>query len=310
MRKWIAAALLILGATTIPFTSSVAQAPDAQGWWWQYRQAELPVDPKTVVPDYQGAPELPPPASVPEDGLYVAGQATGPEAISALSFVIAENAVAKTLTLIAAAPLTPTTTIRLCPTNTTWQPVQAGRWQAKPLYQCAADAPVGVVPTDGSKVTFTLGKLGESRLIDVALVPTDQAVFQANFAKPDDKALEVAASATTEQGTGSGPAVLGTDASPDSVNYALTDPSYTPTLAPYLQPETDGTIGQAPVIDYPQQRNALPAGAQTAADDNLETFGIFGLIALAALFSRYRSQPEREPKSLVNFGKNREGEVS
>jgi hypothetical protein len=307
MRKWIAGVLLLMGAISIPATTSVAQAPDAQGWWWQYRQPELPVDPKALVPQLPEVPELPPPASVPEDGLYVAGTATGPEAISALTWVLPEGASADTLTLISAAPLTPTTEILLCPTNATWQPVQAGRWQAKPLYMCEADAPKGVVPTDGSKITFKLGKLGQSRLIDVVLAPATQAVFQANFNKPDAKALNVVPGAsgdTTTAGSGSG--VLGSGGEPDSIDYALSNPAYVPTLAPYLnQTPTDQGLGAAPNIDYPGQ-GAAPVAATTPASDRLENLAIFGLIALAALFSRFRGTPAREPRSLVKFGKRDE----
>ncbi len=308
MRKWIAGLLLLMGAISLPATTSVAQAPDGQGWWWQYKEIELPADPKALVPQYPGLPELPPPASVPEDGLYVAGNPTGPEAISALAWVIPEGASADTLTLIAAAPLTPTTEIRLCPTNASWQPVQAGRWASKPLYQCPADAPVGVVPTDGSKITFTLGKLGQSQLIDIVLAPVDQSAFQANFNKPDAKSLNVIPGATGDTtGAGAGSGVLGTSNEPNSINYALTDPAYVPELAPYLnQPPADQALGTAPTINYPQQ--AAPVAATSPAKDRLENFAVFGLIALAALFSRFRGTPAREPQSLVKFGKHDEAE--
>ena len=309
MRKWIAAALLVIGAVTIPMTWSVAQPPDAQGWWWLYRKVEPPVDPKAVVPNYNGAPEAPPPASVPEDGLYVAGNPSGPEAIAALSFALPEGGSGKTLTLVAATPLTPATSIRLCPTNTAWQPVQAGTWSSKPLYQCATDAPVGVVPADGAKVVFTLGAMGLSRLIDVALVPTDQSVFQASFKKPDKDALEVTTTGTDTSQAGTGAAVLGSGEDYGSLNYAVNTPEYVPDLAQDLQPGQDFNSGAAPTLNYPQSGNAVPV-AQTSTRDNLETFGIFGLIALAALFSRYRAQPDHQPKSLVNFGKPRETEVS
>jgi hypothetical protein len=309
MRKFLAAALLVIGAMTIPLTTTTtlvaAQAPDQQAWWWQYRELPLPADPKTVVPQYS-PPQVPPPASVPEDGLYVAGQASGPEAIAAVSFVIPEGAAAKTLTLVAAAPLPPTTTIRLCPTNTPWQPVQAGAWSSKPIYTCAADAPVGVVPTDGAKVTFTLGALGNQQLIDVALVPTDQSVFQANFNKPDKNALEVqaGASADVSSSVGTGSGVLGTSNEYTSLNSAVNDPSYLPALSDSLQPLPEQGIGGAPTLDYAQPGGtATPVVRAAATKDNLQNFGFFGLLALAVLFTRFRNQPDHEPKSLVNFGK-------
>jgi hypothetical protein len=35
----------------------------------------------------------------------------------------------------------------------------------------------------------------------------------------------------------------------------------------------------------------------------MQTFGMFGLFALAVLFTRFRGQEAHEPKSLVRFGK-------
>jgi hypothetical protein len=316
MHKWIAATLVVLAAVSLPFRTSVAvaQAPDAQGWWWKYTEPELPVDPRGVSPvPLPTPPTVPAPPDAPADGLYVAGGGTEPEAISALSWVIPEGANATTLTLTAAAALTPTSTILLCPTNIPWKPVQAGRWQAKPLYQCPPDAPVGVIPTDGSKITFTLGKLGLSQLIDVALVPAAQTVFRAGFAKPDAKALTVILGATADASAGgSGDAVLGTSSGPGSLGAAMADPAYIPQLEPYLAPPPEPALGAAPLIQYPQQTAAAPTNASSTggARDTLQTVAMFGLLALAALFNRFRGEAEREPRSLVKFGKHHDEGVS
>jgi len=312
MRKAIAAILLLLGAVMIPATASVAQAPAAQGWWWLFRRIDPPASPKALVPSFPDTPALPPPASVPEDGLYVAADPSGLEGIAALSWVLPEGASATTLTLIAAAPLTPTTKIRLCPTTTNWRPEQAGAWRSRPEYICAPDAPVGLIPTDGSKIAFTLGRLGQTQLIDVALVPvSDQtSTFQANFNKPDDKALTVVPGASGDVsslvGTGSG--VLGTRDEPTSIRYALSDPAYLPTLAPALLQQTDqSTIGAAPILTVPGNSAApVNAVATPVAKDQLQTFGMFGLLALAVMFTRFRGQKVHDPKSLVKFGKHDE----
>jgi hypothetical protein len=318
VRKALAAFLLLLGALSIPTLSPVAaaQPPQAQGWWWLYRRVDPPVSPKAFVPTFPDTPELPPPASVPADGLYVAGNPSGPEAVAALQWVIPEGASGTTLTLVAAAPLTPTTKIQLCPTTTNWKPEQAGAWRGAPLYQCASDAPVGVVPTDGAKITFTLGKLGQNQLIDVALVPVaDQtSTFQANFNKPDANALTVkpGASADTSSLGGAGSNVLGMQNDPSSLNAALQDPSYLPTLAPALLTPTDQGIGAAPTVPF-RENIAAPANttaAPAAVKDQLQTFGMFGLFALALLFNRFRGQPAHEPTSLVRFGKREVEEVS
>jgi hypothetical protein len=316
VRKAIFAVLLVLLAIEIPVGRSSAQAPQAQGWWWMYRRVDPPVSPKALVPTAPDTPELPPPASVPADGLYVAANPGGAEAIAALQWIIPEAASGTTLTLVAAAPLTPTTKIRLCPTTTNWTPTQAGAWRSAPLYQCASDAPVGTIPTDGSKITFELGKLGQNQLIDIALVPVpDQtATFQANFNKPDANALTVkpGASADVSGIAGSGSAVLGMQNEATSINNALNDPSYLPALAPsLLQPTGQEAIGTAPVVPFEQQNNTAPINTTAApARDQLQTIGMFGLFALAVLFNRFRGQPVHEPKSLVRFGKRDVEEVA
>jgi hypothetical protein len=302
--------LLVLIALEIPSGSSAALAPQQQGWWWQYRRVDPPVSPKAVVPNAPDTPELPPPASVPADGLYVAANPSGTEAYSALQWIIPEGASGTTLTLVAAAPLTPTTTIRLCPTTTNWHPEQAGAFRSAPLYQCAADAPVGVVPTDGSKITFTLGALGQNQLIDVALVPAaNSTAFQANFNKPDDKALTVKppAGGDTASVAGSGSAVLGNQNEATSINSALSDPQYFAALAPALStPTGQEAIGAAPTVPFQQQPTTITPANTTASSgrDQMQTIGMFGLFALAVLFNRFRAQPVHEPKSLVRFGKH------
>src|SRR5206468_3334272 len=124
VRKWILGALLVMLAVTIPVTRSVAQAPDAQGWWWQYTEPPLPVDPYGAAPQAPHPPQTPPPPDAPVDGLYIASGASEPEAIAALAWVIPEGASATTLTLIPSAALTPTAVVKVCGTTTQWRPVQ------------------------------------------------------------------------------------------------------------------------------------------------------------------------------------------
>lgn len=316
MRKWFAAIVLVLGAVAVPLNApdaaSAPQAPDAQGWWWRYRVPELPVDPKPLVPVFPDLPEVPPPPTVPADGLYVSSTPAGNDAVAALTWVLPEGSTADTLTLTPTTPLPPTTAIRACLANSTWQPVQAGRWSSRPQYACQADSPLGVVPTDGSVISFKLGALGQSRLVDLVLVPDAQSVVQATFSKPDKTALNIVpgAAAETSSASGTGADVLGSTQQPNSLNNSLGGSSFASGLTPYLQPGQDATIGAAPVIDFQQPQALAPVATATREKDTLETFGIFGLIALAALFSRFRAQPTREPKSLVNFGKSREADVS
>lgn len=319
MRKSYIALFVMVAALSLPFgqaTTAVAQAPDAYGWWWQLREPALPVDPRPLSPVPIPVVTVPTPAGVPEDGLYVEGAATEPQAIAAMTFVIPEGSTATKLTLKSAVPLTPTTQIVLCPTNNAWQPAAGGRWASRPLWTCTANAPQGVVPTDGSTITFNLGEMGKSQLIDVALVPAPRSVFRAILAKPDKDALTVIGGGTPDVGetAGSGGAVLGTGNQPGTLGGAFNDAAFAPTLSPLLGDSTgQAAIGQAPVVDFATTNNvggtgARPVVAATSGQDNVGRLAMFGLLGLAVLFNRYRSQPQREPRSLVNFGKNRVAE--
>lgn len=225
MRKWVFAFAIVAAALSVPFgkTTVGAQAPDVYGWWWQLREPAVPVDPRPLSPVPIPSVTVPTPAGVPEDGLYVEGAATEPQAIGALTFAIAEGTTATKLVLKAAVPLTPTTEILLCPTNNSWQPAAGGRWASRPLWTCAANAPKGVVPADGATLTFTLGDLGKSQLIDVALVPAPTSAFRAIFNKPDKDALTVVGGGTPDvaETAGSGGAVLGTGDLPGTLSGAF-----------------------------------------------------------------------------------------
>ena len=63
-----------------------ADEPARQGWWWQTNPGN-------------GAPAPPPPPDVPGDGLYVQGGPSGPVAISAVQFELADGQKPTTLTL-------------------------------------------------------------------------------------------------------------------------------------------------------------------------------------------------------------------
>ena len=312
MRKWVFAFAIVAAALSVPFgkTTVGAQAPDAYGWWWQLREPAVPVDPRPLSPVPIPSVTVPTPAGVPEDGLYVEGAATEPQAIGALTFAIAEGTTATKLVLKAAVPLTPTTEILLCPTNNSWQPAAGGRWASRPLWTCAANAPKGVVPADGATLTFTLGDLGKSQLIDVALVPAPTSAFRAIFNKPDKDALTVVGGGTPDvaETAGSGGAVLGTGDLPGTLSGAFNDASFAPALSPLLSsPDATAAIGHAPVVDFGNNTGtaARPVVATAPGQDTMGRLAIFGLLGVAVMFNRLRSQPQRAPQSLVNFGKNR-----
>ena len=295
-RAMLVASLIVVTLMQLA-TAGQAQAPDVHGWWWSVRDVALPVD-------------VPAPAEVPEGGLFVAANLTGDEAISAVLFVIPEGATASTLTLKAANVVPPVAEIQLCPTTTSWQAAQAGDWPARPKYACADNAPKGEVAADGSAVTFNLGALGTSQLIDVAIVPVPGSTFRAAFVKPDTQALAVKApsssssssSATTPESFDSTPSFV-PDAS--SVNTPIFASDFSSSVQPLPQAAEQPVIGAAPQLGLSSR--GIATGRPVPSDDRMQTFGMFGLILIAALWSRYSSQTQRAPQSLINVAHWKDG---
>ena len=115
IRRFLVAAGVVVGAVVLTVQPAPAQAPDAQGWWW------IGGSPVGLAPPY-----------VPADGLYVANNPSGPEAVSAVRFALAGGGSAGTLTLVLAGDARGTPLVGLCRLTTDWQGVQGGALSAAP----------------------------------------------------------------------------------------------------------------------------------------------------------------------------------
>lgn len=191
------AAVAIIGMS-VGVAPAFAAEPAAVGWWWAGRaSAMIPV---LLSP-------LPP---VPEGGLYVAGDATGPTGISALRVELTPTASVDSLTLtIAETAGTPI--VVACVAAEAWEPVENGVWDQRPDADCEVSI-AGTVNTDETEVTFPLVQLPDpSGDLDLVLVPgvdpetEHPATFSVSFEPPGEDALAVTAPVGDDTHVNTGP---------------------------------------------------------------------------------------------------------
>src|SRR5688572_28239964 len=140
--------LAIAGAGALVFSavgllgagSASAEPPDQQGWWWRGKMAALPVG-------------VPTPPNAPADGLFVASDSTGADAVSAVRFTIPDGATTGSLKLNVSGNTRGTPLLGLCRVTGPWQPAQGGNWEAKPAVSETGCSP-GTMVADGKSVTF------------------------------------------------------------------------------------------------------------------------------------------------------------
>lgn len=169
-----------------------AAEPAATGWWWAGRPSAMIPAPLSPVPP------------VPEGGLYVAGDPTGPTGISALRFELAPDASATTLTLtIAETAGTPI--IQACAVTEAWEPAENGGWEQRPEPDCEALSIAGTVNTDTTEVAFPLLELQDhGGVLDLVLMPgldpgtQRSATFSVAFEPPGVDALVQSERADTD----------------------------------------------------------------------------------------------------------------
>lgn len=316
MRRRMLALGAALAVLALASGGARADAPVAQGWWWAPNDAALPATPP-AVPTIT-IPLSPP--DVPPDALYVATNATGMEAMAALLYVIPEGAEATALTLEVTGTTAGAPEVQLCPTTSSWSPVSAGPWGARPQYECAAGAPVGVLSEDGTTMTWTLGSLGGDQAVDLALVPvvgTDPLAptTRITFAKPSPQSLTVTEAEVGEEPFSLAPPdpVAPPSSSFDSVDVVAASQSTFSggfdSITPLVR-TPPAVEGAAPRTNFDVPRPVRPGGliatpvSNPTTRDRMQTLGMFGLIALAFIYARFSSQAQREPRSLVTFAKH------
>jgi hypothetical protein len=128
-----------------------------------------------------GAATLPAPPQVPAGGMWVSSDPTGPSAVSALRFTLADPEGFPTFSLrvakLTAQPGTPVTSgavpILACVVTGNWTtpPTFPGQWSNRPSYDCRRGSVPGQVSPDLSKMVFDLTNLPAAHSYDLVLVP-------------------------------------------------------------------------------------------------------------------------------------------
>lgn len=175
-----------IGVALVAPTSAAGAATPASVGWWLNRDGSVPT---AVTP----AP------TVPRGGLYVEGQLTGPRAIAAVRYAIADGARPRSLTL-ALASQSGTVLIDVCPPAHPWKSVEGGAWADRAAQDCGTNGSrrvTGKVDSGATTVTFALTPALVTDGLDLVLAPgvdpatSATAVFQATFKPPAADSLVV-----------------------------------------------------------------------------------------------------------------------
>jgi hypothetical protein len=228
-RLAIVASALVVAAAWLVVTAPTGRAAGAltTAWWWQG-------EPST------GA--VPAPPTVPDGGVWVSSNPTGPQAVAAIRVPLdaGDTAPVLTLTVHQAAPPGPLD-LAAYPTTSVWSAGPAQAWASRPAYNATAVSATGAMSSDGKTVTFDLSALVTGSDLDIVLAPTLSAAppsplppppqpvpptFDVTFEKPDANAVRVAAAPLTDVAPPP-PAPLPTS---DSVVVAPPTESLTPAL--------------------------------------------------------------------------------
>jgi hypothetical protein len=154
-RRWAAVGVLAAALTSV--APADAATPVVAGYWWVGEA---------------GTVSVPPPTQVPAKGLYVASNASGPTAVSAIRFTLAIDQTNPQLTLrVHQLQQGDTFAVDAYPTRTKWSPGSAQPWSSKPSYDPKAAPVHGVLSADGKTVTFALAAIVPGHTADLVLVP-------------------------------------------------------------------------------------------------------------------------------------------
>lgn len=301
-KRWMAGLVVAFAGVLWP-GPAVSEAPDAVGWWWKAQAVGL-------VP-------VPSPPTVPAGGLYVAGDPSGPFAVSAIRvFIPADTIVGPMVLRIASAQ--GTVVIRACPTTIAWGPEQGGQMIGAPTADCASAATLGQVDTAAGTVTFEVSPLVRDAFLNVVLLPQEGAVFSSSFEPPgpDTIALTPAPPPSSgDSGTSSETAYLeGPAFTETNVAEAPTSPVFEPPPSS-AGPATTPTTGpqRRPIRRIIPVEDLQPA-SKSGRDRNslIASFVFTGLGLLYVLLSRRpagaATAPMAEGRGVGRFRRPRTGQ--
>ena len=289
------------------FGQSSSPTLDAVGWWNKTQALPVQGNP-SGLDDPTGlglttAPTVPAPATVPEDGLYVANDASGPTAISAVRY-LAGGGGSLTLSLADGAAPTGTEAIVACPVQGGFTPAQNGRWDAKPGYDPASCSIAGTIDATAATVTFELPSTLASSLGDIAVViapdPKSTTPFSLPFAKPDNSSFVVTSPSMSSGGSTFTPSESAyTPGSPVfSPSAPSSSPSFSTPAAPAASAPVDAGEVAAPVVPV----EAAPATAVASDDRTAQVGAVLILLAIGGALWWLANHPQRAPRLLGSVG--------
>ena len=257
-------------------------------WWWSAESSN-------------GA--VPAPPTVPDGGLWVSSNASGPQSVSAVRVTLSPGEAAPTLVLDVHQSLPPTVAeLAAFPTTAAWPPGPAQAWSSKPAYDANGVHATGTMSGDGKHVTFDLSGLVTGDALSVVIAPAAAAAappqpvpspppapptFDVTFEKPAPDALRVApAPPALPEEIAPAPASLSAPAAAEDVTAAPTE-SFTPAVptglsAPLPAVATGGRTGRAaaPPARFTNGRPFVPASSKRAARDTAAIAVMLGLVLL------------------------------
>ena len=288
------ATLLVAGTAVVwGAAPAVAAEGDPVTGYWTRTNTGLPVP-------------VQPPTPVPDGGMWVAADPSGPLALSALRTELADGLVAVELRLtVAEAVGVPA--VQACPSDDRWVPEQGGRIEGAPAADCSASLDAKV---DGDVLVVPLPP--GLNAVNVLLQPAPGSAFSLTL-EPATAASVVTTSepAPFESGPApafapTGPAFEGTALPP----FVPADPVAEPLLAaPQAPPPAAAAAAPAPQTAPPPAAVLGRPSAAVVPDDRTESLLAVAVLALLAVQAvRLARQPAVAPRALGGAVRARKAE--
>jgi hypothetical protein len=288
MRRRVAvlAAALFVAAGWFVVTAPDGGAAGAveTGWWWQGEPAT-------------GA--VPPPPTVPDGGLWVSSNASGPQAISALRVTLDPGDSAPTLSLDVHQSVPPTgVDLVAYPTATPWAAGPAQAWTAKPVYDPNGVHAVGSMSGDSKHVTFDLSGLVTGDVLSFVVAPAPTVpgpatplpappppappTFDITFEKAGPANVQVSPGAASSADASAAP--IAASAPPLEDVGALPTDSFTPAADVGLSAPLPASASPTPARSAPTAsftnvpRRFVPLSAKRSAGDSAAIAVMLGIV--------------------------------
>lgn len=238
---------------------------------------------------------LPPPPTVPAKGLWVSSNPSGPQAISAVRFSLAEGESTPVLTL-KVHQSTGTLALLACPTTSSWKAGDAQASSEQPKYDCSGAHAAAVISSDSTTVTLDLTGVVTSSVADLALVPDAPSgtpavspTFDITFEPVTADQVRVTQSAVAAPASGPDTSSTPVFDTPTTVGGAFSPPLATSApadvaAAPFTPPTTAVPAPTVPKLAVAPIRRAVPAAAHHTSRRTrvIEGLALLGVLAFAA----------------------------